>query len=165
MPTGVHKTMLQRPVLRKIIPSIVLQNPPIVTESAHLGAGKCFGIERGDPKPFVRGLLGLKLAFAVVIFSQSFFGTEDTDQSRVFTGKGQAFRVPEQDLVGFAVAWFGERGIGRTLAEQADGGLVQIWLVLLKTDHHIPADLLSQIEHGSLSVQGIEQKDVEKELP
>ena len=42
---------------------------------------------------------------------------------------------------------FGERSIGGTLAEQADGGFVQIRLVLLKTDHHIPTDLLSHIEH------------------
>ena len=79
MPTGVEKTMFECPVLRKIVPSLVLQNPPIVPELAHLGTGKCFGIERGDPKPFVRGLLGLQRAFAVMIFSQGFFGTQDTD--------------------------------------------------------------------------------------
>ena len=73
MSAGVQKAMLKRPVLGEIAPAVVLQNPTIMAEPAHLGSGKGFGVERGDPEPFVRSLLGLKLAFAVMVFGEGFF--------------------------------------------------------------------------------------------
>ena len=62
MLAGVQKAMFQSPVLSEIIPAVVLQNPTIMAEPAHLGSGKGFEVERGDPEPFLRRLLGLKLA-------------------------------------------------------------------------------------------------------
>ena len=65
----------------------------------------------------MRSLLGLKLAFAVMVFGEGFFRTGDTDQAWVVAGERQAFGIPEQDLVGFAVTLFGERNIGRPVRE------------------------------------------------
>jgi len=95
MSAGVQKAMLKRPMLSEIVPAVVLQNPTIMAEPAHHRSGKGLGVERGDPEPFVRSLLGLKLAFAVMVFGEGFFRTGDTDQAWVGAGERQAFGIPE----------------------------------------------------------------------
>ena len=40
--------------------------------------------------------------------------------------------------------------------------MIQIGLVWLETDHYIPADLLRQVQHRGLSVQSIEQENIEE---
>ena len=48
MSAGVQKAMLKRPMLSEIVPAVVLQNPTIMAEPAHLGSGKGLAVERGD---------------------------------------------------------------------------------------------------------------------
>src|SRR6266571_2083889 len=64
---GVQKTVFEGPVLRQMIPAIVLQEPSIMTQAAHFDSGKRLGIEGGDPKPFMRGLFRFLLTLAVMV--------------------------------------------------------------------------------------------------
>ena len=80
--------MFESPVLRQIIPTVVLQFPPVMTQPANLGGGKNPGVECGDPKPFVRSFFGFPLALAVVCLSDRFLGANDSDQARVLSREG-----------------------------------------------------------------------------
>jgi hypothetical protein len=70
MPTSVQKIMFERPVLCQIVPVIVFLFPPRMTELAHNSGGDRLSIQRGDPKPFVRGGFGLEFAVPVMILRQ-----------------------------------------------------------------------------------------------
>ena len=84
---GVEKAMLEGPVLRKIIPPVVLQFPTVMTESAHLVGGKCLRVQGGNPEPFVGGGFGLELALTVMILGECLFGSNDSNGVRVVTRK------------------------------------------------------------------------------
>ena len=46
-----------------------------MTQSAHLGGGKCLWLQGGDPEPFVGTGLGLELALPVMIRGDGLFGS------------------------------------------------------------------------------------------
>jgi len=80
--------MLAGPVLREIIPAVVLQFPTIMTQSAHLDGGKCLWLQGGDPEPFVGSGLGLELALPVMILGDRLFRSNNPYGLRVVPREG-----------------------------------------------------------------------------
>jgi hypothetical protein len=70
VPAGVQKAVLEGPVLREIVPPVVLQFPTVMTESADLVGGKCLRVQGGNPEPFVGGGFGLELTLTVMILGE-----------------------------------------------------------------------------------------------
>src|SRR5450759_37615 len=87
VPAGVQKTMLEGPVLRQIVPAVVLLFPAVMTEPAHQSGGKCLRIQGSDPEPFVLGGFWLKFATAVMILRKLLFGPHDPNGLRVIGGE------------------------------------------------------------------------------
>src|SRR5262249_45362964 len=74
----------------------------------------------------------------------------------------QLRRIPQLDLVSLAVPRLGEGALGRGLSEQPDGRRVQIALILFQADDQVPADLFRPLEGRGLSVESIQQEEVEE---
>src|SRR5580704_8189892 len=67
---GVQETVFEGPVLRQVVPAVILQLPAVMAQPAHHDRGKIFGIQRRDPEPFMFGGFRRKFAPAVVILCQ-----------------------------------------------------------------------------------------------
>src|SRR5881394_1435701 len=97
-----------------------------------------------------------------MVLRELFFGPYDPYRLRVIGGKRKSLRVPDLELIVFATVSLRANAIGRAASKQPNGGLIQFALVLLQTDDDLPSDAISQLEHGCLGIQGVEQEDVEK---
>ncbi len=91
---GVEKAVFESPVLRQVVPAVVLLLPALVAERAYRCRGKHFGIERGDPEPFMFGGCRREFSPAVMILCQRLFGTYDANRERIVHGKRQSIGIP-----------------------------------------------------------------------
>ena len=140
--TSMQKSVLERPVLREIVPSIVFVLPAVMAKTnalstlapADLWGGKDFGVQRGNPHPLVSGGLGNQLPAAVMILCDFFLGPDHCHRLRIIFSELEIARFPNNalstlaplDLIVAAVALFAEADVGWALAEQAHGVPIQI---------------------------------------
>ena len=140
--TSMQKSVLERPVLREIVPSIVFVLPAVMAKTnalstlapADLWGGKDFGVQRGNPHPLVSGGLGNQLPAAVMILCDFFLGPDHCHRLRIIFSELEIARFPNLDFIVAAIALFAETVVGRALAEQAHGVLIQITTLLFEGD-------------------------------
>lgn len=87
MPTSVQKAMFEGPVLRQIVPAVVLLFPAVMAEPAHQRGGKGLRIERSDPEPFVLRGFRFKLAASIMILRELLLRSYDPYGLRVIDGE------------------------------------------------------------------------------
>src|SRR6266853_786858 len=97
-----------------------------------------------------------------MVLRELFFGPHDPDRLRVIGGERESRRVPDLELILFAIVPLGAAAIGGTAGKQPNGGLIQFALVLLQTDDEIPSNSIGQLKNRRLGVQSVEQEDVKK---
>jgi hypothetical protein len=97
-----------------------------------------------------------------MVLRELLFGPHDAYRLRVIGGERESLRVPELELILFAIVLLRAAAIGGAAGKQPHGGLIQLALVLLQADDQIPSDAIGQLEHRRLGVQSIEQEDVKK---
>jgi hypothetical protein len=71
-------------------------------------------------------------------------------------GERESLRIPELELIFFAIVPLRAAAIGGAAGKQANCGLIQLALVLLQADDQIPSDAISQFEYRRLGVQSVE---------
>src|SRR6266568_473385 len=97
-----------------------------------------------------------------MVLRELFFGPHDPYRLRVIGGEWESLRIPELELILFAIVPLRAAAIGGSAGKKANGGLVQFTLILLQADDEIPSDAVGQLEHRRLGIEGVEQEDVEK---
>src|SRR5580692_12795587 len=115
--------MLEGPVLSQVVPTVVLQLPACMTEPAYQHGRKSLRLQRGNPKPFVLGGFGLKLAPAVMVLGKLLFGAHHPYRLRVIGGERESLRIPELKPIALAIVLLGAAEIGGAAREQPHGGL------------------------------------------
>src|SRR6516162_2011865 len=165
MTASMEETVLEGPMLGEIHPAIVLIFPAVVAEAADDGSGKGLGGQRGDPKPFLIGLLRGQFSLPIAAALQHLFRADHADRLRVIGRQRQGFGIPgipKLDAVGLVIALLGQAYVRRAMRKQAHRRLIQIAAVLFEADDGLPAGLLQEIEDGALRVKGVQKEEVKK---
>ena len=160
--TGMQESMFQGPILGEIVPAVVLHFPTGMAQATNLGSGEGGGRQGADPKPFLGGGLRLGPAPSIMSLGHLLLGADYPHGLRMMLGKRQSLLLSETHFVGLALLLFAEGLIGLSRLKQAQGILVEIAVLLFQGNHHVPLQLLGQLQQQRLSVEGVEQEDVKE---
>ena len=84
---GMEEAVGERPVLREVIPAIVLDFPAAVPQLPDQGSGEDLRVQRIQPNPSVLGGLGLQVAMPVVLLGDALLRPQDPDRLGIVVGE------------------------------------------------------------------------------
>jgi len=159
---GMEQAVRERPVLREVVPALVLDFPAAVSPLPDEGSGEDLGVQRLHPNPLLIGGLGLQATAPVVLLGDALLQAQDLDRLGMIVGEGQTLGLPESYFRRRSRPRFAQLRVGRAIPKQAHGVLVEVAVLLLQGNDHVPADAPGQLQQRRRSVKRIPQQDVEE---